>query len=44
MRRLAVFSSGSFSVQSVSVLTTCLVWFEEWIAAIEPSSKSKSSG
>ena len=44
IRRLAVSSSGSLSVQSVRVLTTCLVWFDEWIAAIEPSSKSKSSG
>jgi len=44
MRRDAVRSPGSFRVQSVRVLTTCLVWFEEWMAAIDPLSNSKSSG
>ncbi|KZM35489.1 hypothetical protein OJAG_17510 [Oerskovia enterophila] len=43
-RREAVNSLGSFSVQSVNVLTTCFVWFDELIAAIDPSSNSKSSG
>ena len=43
MRREAVSSSFSFSVQSMRVLTTCFVWFDERMVYSDPSSNWKSS-